>query len=161
MLNKEKNMKKPIYIFDLDGTTIDSSHRFTGTAEGKVNLAKWIEDSTRENIFKDSILPLAKFMKALMKAKANVWVCTARCMGDADLDFLAHHGIKPKTILSRKEGDHRADAEMKIAKLKKLFNLKQFQNAEKIMFDDNETIRYELRKELGINTLHQNHLRLQ
>ena len=50
---------------------------------------------------------------------------------------------------------------MKIAKLKKLFNLKQFQNAEKIMFDDNETIRYELRKELGINTLHQNHLRLQ
>jgi phosphoglycolate phosphatase-like HAD superfamily hydrolase len=143
MLNKEKNMKKPIYIFDLDGTTIDSSHRFTGTAEGKVNLAKWIEDSTRENIFKDSILPLAKFMKALMKAKANVWVCTARCMSDADLDFLAHHGIKPKTILSRKEGDHRADAEMKIAKLKKLFNLKQFQNAEKIMFDDNETIRYE------------------
>ena len=96
-------MKKPIYIFDLDGTTIDSSHRFTGTAEGKVNLAKWIEDSTRENIFKDSILPLAKFMKALMKAKANVWVCTARCMSDADLDFLAHHGIKPKTILSRKK----------------------------------------------------------
>ena len=96
-------MKKPIYIFDLDGTTIDSSHRFTGTAEGKVNLAKWIEDSTRENIFKDTLLPLAKFMKALMKANQNV---------------------------------------------------------EKIMFDDNPTIRYELKKELGINTLHHNYLAL-
>ena len=153
-------MKKAIYIFDLDGTTIDSSHRFTGTAEGKVNLAKWIEDSTRENIFKDTLLPLAKFMKALMKANQNVWICTARNMKQDDFDFLAHHGIKAKTILCRKDGDHRADAEMKIAKLKRLFNLKQFQNSEKIMFDDNPTIRYELKKELGINTLHHNYLAL-
>ena len=64
-------MKNTIYIFDLDGTVIDSSHRFTGNAEGKVNLEKWIADSTRENIFKDSLLPLAKFMKALMKANKN------------------------------------------------------------------------------------------
>ena len=49
---------------------------------------------------------------------------------------------------------------MKIAKLRKLFNLKQFQNAEKIMFDDNPIIRHELKKELGINTLHHNHLAL-
>ena len=57
-------MKNQIYIFDLDGTVINSSHRFTGTAEGKVNLEAWIKDSTRENIFKDTLLPLAKFMKA-------------------------------------------------------------------------------------------------
>ena len=127
-----------------------------------LDLDAWKRDSTYENIMKDSLLPLANYMRECINAEHTyVWVCTARCMSDADLDFLAHHGIKPKTILSRKEGDHRADAEMKIAKLKKLFNLKQFQNAEKIMFDDNETIRYELRKELGINTLHQNHLRLQ
>ena len=153
-------MKNTIYIFDLDGTVIDSSHRFTGNAEGKVNLEKWIADSTRENSFKDSLLPLAKFMKALMKANQNVWICTARNMKQDDFDFLAHHGIKAKTILCRKDGDHRADAEMKIAKLKRLFNLKQFQNSEKIMFDDNPTIRHELKKELGINTLHHNFLAL-
>ena len=145
-------MKNTIYIFDLDGTVIDSSHRFTG-------LEKWIADSTRENIFKDSLLPLAKFMKALMKANKNVWICTARNMSDHDFDFLAHHGIKPKTILCRKQGDHRADAEMKTAKLKRLFNLKQFQNADKIMFDDNITIQKELKK-IGINTLHEDTLRL-
>ena len=117
-------MQKPIYIFDLDGTVVDSSHRFTGTAEGKVDLAKWIEDSTRENIFKDSLLPLAKFMKALMKANQNVWICTARNMSKDDFDFLAENGIKAKTILCRKDGDHRADAEMKTAKLKRLFQFK-------------------------------------
>ena len=152
-------MQKPIYIFDLDGTVVDSSHRFTGTAEGKVNLAKWLEDSTRENIFKDSLLPLAKFMKALMKANQNVWICTARNMSKDDFDFLAENGIKAKTILCRKDGDHRADAEMKTAKLKRLFNLKQFQNAEKIMFDDNESIQKEMPK-IGINCLHQNALML-
>ena len=152
-------MQKPIYIFDLDGTVVDSSHRFTGTAEGKVDLAKWIEDSTRENIFKDSLLPLAKFMKALMKANQNVWICTARNMSKDDFDFLAEKGIKAKTILCRKDGDHRADAEMKTAKLKRLFNLKQFQNAEKIMFDDNESIQKEMPK-IGINCLHQNALML-
>jgi len=152
-------MQKPIYIFDLDGTVVDSSHRFTGTAEGKVDLAKWIEDSTRENIFKDSLLPLAKFMKALMKANQNVWICTARNMSKDDFDFLAEKGIKAKTILCRKDGDNRADAEMKTAKLKRLFNLKQFQNAEKIMFDDNESIQKEMPK-IGINCLHQNALML-
>ena len=152
-------MKNTIYIFDLDGTVIDSSHRFTGNAEGKVNLEKWIADSTRENIFKDSLLPLAKFMKALMKANKNVWICTARNMSNHDFDFLAHHGIKAKTILCRKNGDHRADAEMKTAKLKRLFNLKQFQNAEKIMFDDNKSIQKEMPK-IGINCLHQDTLML-
>ena len=157
--NKGLKMQKPIYIFDLDGTVIDSSHRFTGTAEGKVNLAKWIEDSTRENIFKDSLLPLAKFMKALMKANANVWICTARNMSENDFDFLAQNGIKAKTILCRKNGDNRADAEMKTAKLKRLFNLKQFVNAEKIMFDDNKSIQKEMPK-IGIRCLHENHLML-
>ena len=152
-------MKNKLYIFDLDGTVIDSSHRFTGNAEGKLNLEKWIEDSTRENIFRDSLLPLAQFMKALIKANKNVWICTARNMSKADFDFLAHHGIKAKTILCRKNGDHRADAEMKTAKLKRLFNLKQFQNMEKIMFDDNKSIQKEMPK-IGINCLHQDKLML-
>ena len=111
------------------------------------------------HIFKDSLLPLADFMKALIKADKNVWICTARNMKKADFDFLASHGLNAKIILSRKEGDFRNDAELKTAILKRLFNLKQFQGMEKIMFDDNKIIRKELQK-LGIKTLHQNALRL-
>ena len=148
-----------IFIFDLDSTVINSSHRFSGNAEGKLDLAKWIENSTRKNIFNDSLLPLAKFMKALIKADKNVWICTARNMKKADFDFLAHHGLNAKIILSRKNGDNRNDQDLKTAKLKRLFNLKQFQAMPKIMFDDNENVRKELQK-LGIKTLHQDVLRL-
>ena len=37
-----------ILIFDLDGTTIDSSHRHATLPDGTLNLAKWIENSTPE-----------------------------------------------------------------------------------------------------------------
>ena len=79
--------------------------------------------------------------------------------GFAQQEILAHHGLNAKIILSRKEGDFRNDAELKTEKLKRLFNLKQFQGMKKIMFDDNKIIRKELQK-LGIKTLHQNALRL-
>jgi hypothetical protein len=72
---------------------------------------------------------------------------------------LAHHGLNAKIILSRKNGDNRNDQDLKTAKLKRLFNLKQFQAMPKIMFDDNENVRKELQK-LGIKTLHQDVLRL-
>ena len=85
--------------------------------------------------------------------------CTARNMKKADFDFLASHGLNAKIILSRKEGDFRNDAELKTAKLKRLFNLKQFKDMPKIMFDDNKIIRKELQK-IGIRTLHQDQLRL-
>ncbi len=129
-------MKKPIYIFDLDGTTVDSSHRFTGTAEGKVDLAKWIEDSTRENIFKDTLFPLAKYMKALMQKNANVWVCTARNMQSADHDYLAKHGLTPNLVLSRQLDDNTADHILKKKMIGKLLNLKPFKDCETIFFDD-------------------------
>ena len=98
-------------------------------------------------------------MKALITAEKNVWICTARNMKKADFDFLAHHGLNAKIILSRKDGDNRKDAELKTAKLKRLFNLKQFQSMEKIMFDDNENVRKELEK-IGIKTFDQNTLKL-
>ena len=100
-----------------------------------------------------------RVMKALIKAEKNVWICTARNMKKADFDFLAFHGLNAKIILSRKEGDFRNDQDLKTAKLKRLFNLKQFQGMEKIMFDDNKIIRKELQK-IGIKTLHQDQLRL-
>ncbi len=59
-------MKKTIFTFDLDGTVIDSSHRATLTVDnGQVvlDLNAWRQDSTYENIMKDSLLPLANYMR--------------------------------------------------------------------------------------------------
>ena len=79
-------MKKQIFIFDLDDTVIDSSHRATLKADSlQLDLDAWRRDSTRENIMKDSLLPLANFMReCIATPHAFVWVCTARNMAQAD-----------------------------------------------------------------------------
>jgi len=135
-------MKKKIFIFDLDDTVIDSSHRATFTF-GKGNqiildLDAWKKDSTRENIFKDSLLPLAHFMRLAIKNKHHVWVCTARNMQQADHEFLAHHGLTPNVVLSRQLDDDREDHILKRKMVSKLLNLKPFKNCEVFFFDDKE-----------------------
>ena len=48
--------KTQLFIFDLDDTVIDSSHR--ATLKGfDLDLDAWKRDSTYENIMKDSLLP--------------------------------------------------------------------------------------------------------
>ena len=132
--------KTQIFIFDLDDTVIDSSHRATLKAEnGQVvlDLDAWRRDSTRENIFKDSLLPLATFMRECIQAEHTfVWVCTARNMQQADHDFLAKNGLTPNLVLSRHLDDDREDHILKRKMISKLLNLKPFKDCETIFFDD-------------------------
>ena len=108
-------------IWDLDGTVIDSSHRYSTLANGDIDLPRWIADNTRENIERDSLLPLARLMRSNYRQGDTVIICTARVLGVYDHCFLADHGIKAQFILSRALGDNRGDAEMKRAKLFALF----------------------------------------
>ena len=97
--------KTQIFIFDLDDTVVDSSHRATLTVvngQVELDLDAWRQDSTRENIMKDSLLPLSNFMRECIQAEHTfVWVCTARNMQQADHDFLAQNGLTPNLVLSR------------------------------------------------------------
>ncbi len=90
-------------------------------------------------------MPLAQQINKRAKAGDFTIVCTARIMTFADFEFLMNEGINPNMILSRKDGDMRPDGEMKLAKLKSLFNLKQFRDKNKIMFDDAASVRSTLR----------------
>ena len=56
------------FIFDLDHTVIDSSHRQATLPNGDLNLQHWRENATPEKIAQDSLLPLADEWK---KAKAK------------------------------------------------------------------------------------------
>ena len=61
-----------LFIFDLDGTVVDSSHR-----QGAGTLAEWRELNTPENISLDSELPYADVMRdAIQRDRNSVWVCT-------------------------------------------------------------------------------------
>ena len=132
--------KTQIFIFDLDDTVIDSSHRATLKVDnGSVvlDLDAWRKDSTYENIMKDSLLPLSNYMRECINADHTyVWVCTARNMQQADYDYLAKHELTPNLVLSRQLDDDREDHILKFKMINKLLQLKPFKDCETIFFDD-------------------------
>lgn len=123
------------YIYDLDGTVIDSSHRRRFTKDGNLRLSYWRSHNTRKDIFGDSLLPLAKHMK--MKMINNiVLICTAREISQNDLDFLESKGLRYDHILSRPKGVQTADHILKYYQLKNFLKDNMYLPKRKIMYDD-------------------------
>ena len=89
-----------LYIYDLDGTVIDSSHRRKFDTDGNLRLSYWRSHNTRKDVFGDSLLPLAKHMKKKMVDNIVI-ICTAREISQNDLDFLEGHGIRYDHIISQ------------------------------------------------------------
>lgn len=106
-------MTNKTFIFDLDHTVIDSSHRQITLTDGSLDLNNWIENCTEEKIMADTLLPLAQHWRIFQAAGAEIVVCTARVMGIWDHAFLADHGLKASAILSRPLGCADADADLK------------------------------------------------
>lgn len=145
---------KRIVIFDLDETVVDSAHRTPNHPDGTLNLPLYLSMKTRESTFKDTLLPLADFWRSLDLSETYVVVCTARSWADFDQEFLDAHGLKAHKIIARF-----TDAEMKMRDpdlkrrgLSRLFNLKQFKNLPKIMFDDSKPVIAEMRR-MGLTCL--------
>jgi len=136
-----------IFIFDLDRTTVDSEHR-----AGRGSLSSWFANATAENILKDSPMYLGQFIGILFNLGFRVIICTSRSMTKADYEFLYTKlyvpvGVK---IISRTRGDNREPDIYKKEKLSYLANFKQFKECEKILIDDNSSVRRAFR-ELGKN----------
>ena len=131
------NLNPRIYIFDLDGTIIDSSHRATHDINGNIDLNGWKEKSTKDYIFQDSLLPLYAKLQQVYKNGDMVILCTARELGKWDLEFIHFHNIYYDKIISRPKGNQTADHLLKKAQCRYLFNLPQYRNQLKIFYDDN------------------------
>ena len=125
-----------LYIYDLDGTVIDSSHRRKFDTDGNLRLSYWRSHNTRIDVFGDSLLPLAKHMKKKMVDNIVI-ICTAREISQNDLDFLEDHGIRYDHIISRPFGMNTEDHILKYLQLKKfLRDNPHLQDRRKIMYDD-------------------------
>lgn len=127
-------------IFDLDGTVIDSDHRKATLPDGSLDLDHWFENNTFDKIMDDSLLPLAKSMRALMAAGHKIVICTARAIQPADKLFLAVNRLAYDALLHREIGNMESDASLKIRLLEEYFIAEGFDNAAQakaIMFDDN------------------------
>ncbi len=136
-----------LFIFDLDGTTINSTHRL-----GNGTLADWQKNATPENIANDSLLPLGNAWKGIASSSHPIVVMTARVMADADYDFLINNGLRADFIYSRPEGVTIAD---NILKRNFLISLKRdikkslaWIRANAYFFDDNKMVRETMKNEL-------------
>ena len=141
---------KTVFIFDLDGTLINSEHRTPRDENGRVILDEWFKLATWENIEKDTLLPLVKLFRFLKRKHLPVMVCTARTLSEADKLFFAKHALGCEHTLSRPEGDTRPDGQLKREMLSEFFATR-WKNYNKIMFDDNHEVLAEVAK-IGINS---------
>ena len=142
-----------IYIFDLDHTVIDSSHRQLTRADGSLDLDHWRDNCTRQKIFADELLPLARLMRSAYSVGHTVIVCTARVLSAHDYAFLNAHNLKAHAILSRPMGCTDNDADLKRELLFSHFKgqplARWARNA--VFYDDNLGV-LEMAKKLGIMT---------
>ncbi len=134
-----------LFIFDLDGTIIDSSHRQLAKPDGSINLKHWRENNTPEKIAGDALLPLAYDWQGINRAYHTIVVMTARVMGNDDLKFLERNNLKYDWLYSRMEGDTTTDD---ILKRRMIFDLAwdlgksiAWVKANAYFFDDNKKVR--------------------
>ena len=152
---------KRVMIFDLDETLVDSKHRTPNRPDGTLDLAGYFRNKTRENIMRDTLLPLASVFKSLDRSENYVVICTARMMNEDDFDFLKLHGIAFHAIMRRPidgSENHIPDGKLKLRKIKRLMNLRQFRGLPVTMFDDAKPVIAAIRRAgmVCINAIHAN-----
>lgn len=128
-----------IAIYDMDGTIVDSSHRYrTVTIDGitRIDLPHWRENEYRA--MEDGLLPLAEQYRAdLENPEVYTIIATARVMGNADWKFVNEILGKPDYFISRRADEVISGSALKIRGLQKFFNLKQFKHCDAVFYEDN------------------------
>ena len=131
------------FIFDLDGTTVDSSHRLGDT------LADWRRMNTPANIMQDKPLPLAEQLRQAIRDGLDVVILTSRVMGINDKNWLHFHGLMAPLVLSRHPSDTRPAGEYKLAKMAELAIRKRISMADlkasAVLWDDDNDVQQTLR----------------
>ena len=131
------NLSPKICIYDLDGTIIDSSHRIKLHENGSLDLEHWKNNSTKDMIFQDTLLPLYETLRWDYINGNYVVICTARELGKWDMEYIHSMGIYYDKIISRPKGNITIDHVLKARQLKYFWQLKPFQKLHKIFYDDN------------------------
>lgn len=127
-------------IYDMDGTIVDSSHRYR-TIIGpdnieRIDLEYWRENEHRAML--DGLLPMAEQYKAdLVCNDTYTIIATARVIQGPDMQFIEEILGKPDYLISRKKGDNQSGKTLKINGLQRFFNLKQFKTADAVFYEDN------------------------
>ena len=133
-------MIKHIAIYDMDGTIVDSSHRYRtitdNTGVTRIDLQYWRDNEYRAG--DDQLLPLAaQYRRDLLDEYTYVIIATARVMNTPDREFVRDILGEPDYLISRMPNDSRSGGLLKVLGLQKFFNLKNFRDAEAVFYEDN------------------------
>jgi hypothetical protein len=130
---------KRVAIYDMDGTIVDSSHRYRTIVDEKgerIDLDFWRENE--HLALNDDLLPMIEqYWADLADPECYVIIATARVMGEPDWQFVREIVGEPDYFISRKAGDSQSGKTLKINGLAKFFNLNNFRNAEFVFYEDN------------------------
>lgn len=133
-------MIKHIAIYDMDGTIVDSSHRYRTITDNagitRIDLQYWRDNEYRAG--EDTLLPLAaQYRRDLLDEYTYVIIATARVMNTPDWQFVREVLGMPDYLISRAAGDTRSGGLLKVLGLQKFFNLKNFRDADAVFYEDN------------------------
>ena len=130
---------KRVAIYDMDGTIVDSSHRYRTIVDEngeRIDLDYWRENEYRA--MDDGLLPMAKQYKIdLLDPECYVIIATARVMNEPDWQFVREILGEPDYFISRPKDSDISGKTLKINGLAKFFNLLNFKNAEFVFYEDN------------------------
>jgi hypothetical protein len=134
---------KQIHIYDIDGTVVDSLHRYRTIVKPCGGLAIdfpfWVINRVLAS--NDKLLPLAKqYQNQRRNPEIFVVAATARCMIHTETAHIANVLGWPDYMISRKHGDERSGSVLKIEGLHKMFAaFPELQNVKKRFFyEDNQ-----------------------
>jgi hydroxymethylpyrimidine pyrophosphatase-like HAD family hydrolase len=135
----DKMKIKRVSIYDMDGTIVDSSHRYRTIIDDsgeRIDLDYWRENEYRA--MDDSLLPMAEQYKLdIQDPECYVIIATARVMHEPDWKFVDENLGVPDYFISRPEGSNISGKTLKINGLAKFFNLLNFKDAEFTFYEDN------------------------
>lgn len=130
---------KRLAIYDMDGTIVDSSHRYRTIVDEKgerIDLEYWRENEYRA--MEDQLLPMAEqYKEDLADPECYVIIATARVMHDPDWEFVRNKLGMPDYFISRPEDSSISGKTLKINGLAKFFNLIPFRGVDAVFYEDN------------------------
>lgn len=128
-----------VAIYDMDGTIVDSSHRYRTIVDEngeRIDLDYWRENEYRA--MDDTLLPLyEQYRRDLADENCYTIIATARVMNEPDWKFVNEILGMPDYFISRPKDSNVSGKILKINGLAKFFNLVTFKDAEFVFYEDN------------------------